>query len=247
MAESGAGAAAAAETADQAGHRAVRADHRGDRPATDRPARAEALTVWRLGAALGFGPSALYRYFRNADELLLTIADEPIGRARAGRQPTGDWRADLRESSLRIHAAYQAHPQAAMPAAHRPTGRDHEAQAVEAILGVLRSAGSPDPAAVRIYRAFVDQALGFAALDAAELALPAPARSADLGVWHARYSRLPAATHPNIVATSRLLEADMGLSGYPFALELLFEVAAARLRPTTGTTGPQSADSSSGA
>ncbi|WP_086828150.1 TetR/AcrR family transcriptional regulator [Streptomyces sp. NRRL B-24572] len=192
---------------------------------------AEALTVRRLGAALGCDPSALYRYFHNTDDLLLAIADELIGRAQADWQPTGDWRADLRDIGLRVHAAYQAHPQAAMLAAHRTTGRDHEARAVEKILGILRSAGFPDPEAVRIYHAFVDQALGFAALDAAELALPAPARSADLGVWQARYSRLSAATHPNIAATSRLLEADMRQSGYPFALELLLEAAATRLRP----------------
>ncbi|MFE7240434.1 TetR/AcrR family transcriptional regulator [Streptomyces sp. NPDC057582] len=190
---------------------------------------AEALTVRRLGAALGADPSALYRYFRNTDELLLAITDELIARAVEGWQVTGDWRADLREIGMRIHAAYQGHPQAAMLAAHRTTGRDNEMRVVEVILGVLRSAGFPDAEAVRIYHAFVDQALGFAALDAAELALPASARSADLGVWEARYTRLPAATHPNIAATSRMLVADMPLSGYPFALELLLEGAAARL------------------
>ncbi|MGW5118464.1 TetR/AcrR family transcriptional regulator [Streptomyces noursei] len=190
---------------------------------------AEALTVRRLGAALGADPSAVYRYFRNTDDLLLALADELIGRAQHGWRPTGDWRADLREIGLRIHRAYQAHPQAALLAAHRTTGRSHEIRAVEAILGVLRAAGFPDPEAVRIYHAFVDQSLGFAALDAAALALPPAARAADDEVWQAAYGRLAADTHPHIAATAPLLAADMRRSGYPYALDLLLAAAAARL------------------
>ncbi|MFG3223792.1 TetR/AcrR family transcriptional regulator [Kitasatospora sp. NPDC048194] len=190
---------------------------------------AEALTVRRLGAALGADPSAVYRYFHSTDDLLLAVADELIGLAQAGWQPTGDWRADLRAIGLRIHSAYQAHPQAAVLAAHRTTGRTHETAAVEAILGVLRRAGFPDREAVRIYHAFVDQSLGFAALDAAALALPAAAARADLEVWQASYAQLDPATHPHIAATAHLLTADMRSSGYPYALELLLDAAAARL------------------
>ncbi|GAB7188221.1 TetR/AcrR family transcriptional regulator [Kitasatospora sp. Ki12] len=195
---------------------------------------ADALTVRRLGAALGADPSAVYRYFHSTDDLLLAVADELIGRAQHAWQPTGDWRADLRAIGLRIHAAYQAHPQAALLAAHRTTGRTHEAAAVEAILGVLRTAGFPDLEAVRVYHAFVDQSLGFAALDAAALALPAPAAAADRQVWQASYARLDAATHPHIAATADLLTTDMRRSGYPYALDLLLDAAEARLRAVGG-------------
>ncbi|MGW1927670.1 molybdopterin-dependent oxidoreductase, partial [Streptomyces massasporeus] len=57
---------------------------------------AAALSVRRLGAALAADPTALYRYFRNTDALLLALADELIGRAQEGWTATGDWRADLR-------------------------------------------------------------------------------------------------------------------------------------------------------
>ncbi|MFE7467489.1 TetR/AcrR family transcriptional regulator, partial [Streptomyces sp. NPDC057499] len=143
---------------------------------------AEALSVRRLGAALGADPSALYRYFRNTDDLLLAVADELIGRAQQGWALTGCWRTDLRAIGLRIHDSYRANPQAAILAAHRTTGRPHEMRAVETILGVLRQAGFPDALAVRIYHAFVDQALAFAAQDAAALALPPAAPAADAEV-----------------------------------------------------------------
>ncbi|MFJ3905499.1 TetR/AcrR family transcriptional regulator [Streptomyces sp. NPDC090025] len=190
---------------------------------------ADALSVRRLGAALGADPSAVYRYFRNTDDLLLALADEMVGLAQANWRATGDWRADLRDIALRIHAAYLAHPQVAALAAHRTTGREHETRAVEAILGVLRTAGFPDPEAVRIYHAFVDQALAFAALDAAAQALPTAAREADEQVWHEAYGRLAADTHPHVAATFPLLAADMRDSGHPFALELLLDAVGARL------------------
>ncbi|MEU2235001.1 TetR/AcrR family transcriptional regulator [Streptomyces vietnamensis] len=191
---------------------------------------AEALSVRRLGAALGADPTALYRYFRNTDALLLAVADEMIGRAQEGWTATGDWRTDLRAMGLRINSCYRNNPQAAALAAHRTTGRPHETRAVERILGILRTAGFPDDLAVRIYHAFVDQALAFAAQDAAAAALPAAAREKDEEVWHAVYGRLSPDTHPNIAATFPLLAADMSDSGYPFALELMLSAVAA-LRP----------------
>ncbi|MFE0700656.1 TetR/AcrR family transcriptional regulator [Streptomyces sp. NPDC058872] len=191
---------------------------------------AEALSVRRLGAALGADPTALYRYFRNTDALLLAVADEMIGRAQEGWSATGDWRADLRELGLRIHRCYQTNPRVAALVAHRTTGRPYETRAVERILGVLRSAGFPDGLAVRIYHAFVDQALAFAAQDAAALALPPAAREKEAEVWHAVYGRLSPDSHPNVAATFLLLAAEMRDSGYPFALELLLGAVSA-LRP----------------
>lgn len=192
------------------------------------------LTARRLGTALGADPSTVYRYFRGMDELTLAIGNELIGRAMRNWRACGDWRADLRELGMRIHAAYLAHPQAAVLTANRVTGGDHEVGADEAILGVLRSAGFPDHAVVRIYQAFIDQSLAFAALDAASLALPAAARKADEEVWQATYARLQARTHPHIAATVGLLMARMNNSAYPTALEMLLEAAAAELAAVAG-------------
>lgn len=50
---------------------------------------ADALTVRRLGLALGADPTALYRYFRDTDDLLLAIADELIGRTLRTWRPAG--------------------------------------------------------------------------------------------------------------------------------------------------------------
>ncbi|GGO14052.1 TetR/AcrR family transcriptional regulator [Microbispora bryophytorum] len=197
---------------------------------------AAGLSVRRLGIALGADPSTLYRYFAGIDDLTLAIGDMLIGRAMDGWHATGDWRADLRELGLRIHAAYLEHPQAAVLTASRISGKSHEIAADEAILGRLRGAGFPDRAAVRVYHAFIDMTLAFAALDAASLALPEQARRADEEMWQATYARLSPAGHPNIAAVAPLLVADMNDSAYPAALDMLL-AGAARDRERNGSAG----------
>lgn len=188
------------------------------------------LSARRLGLALDADPSTLYRYFRGMDDLTLAIGDALIGQALEGWRPTGEWRSDLRGLGLRIHAVYVGHPQAALLTANRVTGRAHELAADEAILDVLRTAGFPLPDTVRIYQAFIDQTLAFAALDAASLALPRESRSADEDMWRSTYARLPRATHPRIAEAAPLLVTRMVDSAYPTALEMLLDSAAAQWR-----------------
>ncbi|MFE9775224.1 TetR/AcrR family transcriptional regulator [Streptomyces sp. NPDC005931] len=190
------------------------------------------LTARRLGLALDCDPSTLYRYFRGMDDLTLAIGDALIGTALRGWEPSGRWRADLRDIGLRIHAAYLAHPQAAVLTASRVSGRTNELAADEAVLDVLRTAGFPLPDTVRLYHAFIDTTLAFAALDAASLALPDAARRADEDMWRSTYARLPAATHPRIAEAAPLLARRMVTSAYPTALDMLLDSAAARLEPS---------------
>lgn len=189
------------------------------------------LTARRLGLALDCDPSTLYRYFRGMDDLTLAIGDALIGRALRGWRPTGQWREDLRSIGLRIHAAYLSHPQAAVLTASRVSGRANELAADEAVLEVLRGAGFPLPETVRIYHAFIDTTLAFAALDAASLALPDAARRADEGMWRSAYARLPAATHPRIAEAAPLLATRMVTSAYPTALDMLLTSAGKHTQP----------------
>ncbi|MFJ3640385.1 TetR/AcrR family transcriptional regulator [Streptomyces sp. NPDC090108] len=187
------------------------------------------LTARRLGLALDCDPSTLYRYFGGMDDLTLAIGDALIGQALAGWERTGRWRADLRAMGLRIHAAYVAHPQAALLTASRVTGRVHELAADEAVLDVLRTAGFGLAETVRVYHAFIDQTLAFAALDAATLALPSASQRADDDKWLSTYARLPRSTHPRIAEAAPHLARRMVNSAYPTALEMLLDSAESRL------------------
>ena len=190
---------------------------------------AAGLTVRRLGLAVGADPTALYRYFRGIEDVVLAITDELLRRVAEGWEPTGQWRDDMRELGLRVHRVYLEYPQAGVLAASRVTGGAHEIQIIVTVLGLLRSAGFPEREAVDVYHAFIDQMLGFAALDAAFEALPAEHRERDDETWRDTYSQLPAETHPNIAATSRLLDESMRRSGCESALELLLDGISLRL------------------
>ncbi|MFI9169491.1 TetR/AcrR family transcriptional regulator [Streptomyces lincolnensis] len=183
------------------------------------------LTARRLGLALDADPSTLYRYFRSMDDLTLAIGDALIGRALEGWEPTGEWRADLRAVGLRIHAAYVAHPQAAVLTTSRVTGRANELAADEAVLDILRNAGFSLTDTVRVYHAFIDQTLAFAALDAASLALPSASLDADEDRWHSTYAHLPADRYPRIAEAAPLLATRMVTSAYPTALDMLLGAA----------------------
>ncbi|MDQ0989005.1 TetR/AcrR family transcriptional regulator [Streptomyces sp. V3I7] len=187
------------------------------------------LTARRLGLALDCDPSTLYRYFRGMDDLTLAIGDALIGQALDGWEPTGEWRADLRAIGLRIYGAYVEHPQAAVLTVSRVTGRAHELAADEAVLDVLRTAGFSLPDTVRVYHAFIDQTLGFAALDAASLTLPRASRRADEAQWRSTYARLPRSTHPRIAEAAPLLTTLMLDSAYPTALDMLLDSAERQL------------------
>ncbi|MFB4295497.1 TetR/AcrR family transcriptional regulator [Actinomadura sp. NTSP31] len=193
----------------------------------------DALTVRRLGTALGADPSSIYRYFRGTDDLVLAVADELIGRTLAGTRRDGGWRERLRHTGEHLHATYVAHPKAALLAASRVTRRPNEIRAVETGLGIFREAGFPPDLAARHYHQFVDLTLGFAALDAAANALPPKAAAADRAAWTATYARLDPRTHPHISACAGPLARTMVTSAYPGALALFLDGLEARLAEVT--------------
>jgi AcrR family transcriptional regulator len=189
----------------------------------------DALSVRRLGAALGCDPSALYRYFEGTDDLVLAIADRIIGDAMAGFVPTNDWVASLRDMARRVRAGYLAHPRAAAFASYRVTRRENEIRAVETGIGLLLAAGFAPAEATRMYLAFIDTVLSHAAMDAAFQALRRPRREADLQAWQDVYQGLDPASYPALTAVRRELPA-MGSSSFDEAVDLVLEALAARAR-----------------
>ncbi|MFF3848177.1 TetR/AcrR family transcriptional regulator [Streptomyces sp. NPDC002328] len=193
----------------------------------------EALSVRRLGTALGCDPSALYRYFHGTDDLVLAIADRIIGDAMAGFAPGDDWVAGLREMALRVRAGYLAHPRAAAFASYRVTRRENEIRAVETGIALLLSGGFTAADAARLYLAFIDTVLSHAAMDAAFQALPREQREADHRAWREVYQGLNPATYPALTAVRPSLH-TMGDSSFEEAVDLLLEALAARAARLSG-------------
>jgi AcrR family transcriptional regulator len=187
------------------------------------------LTFEALGRELDAHPTAIYRHFRDKDELLLALTDELHAVAQVDGLPvTADWRADLRAVAAAIHRAFLAHPQVGQLVAARTAAREHEFATVQHIVGCLRRAGLPDQEAAHCYRVFADVVLAYSSMDAALAALPPQTRESDLRSWQVDYQRLPAHRYPDAAALSGRFPRLDDPANFRLAVDLLIEAIAAR-------------------
>jgi AcrR family transcriptional regulator len=184
---------------------------------------AAALSVRRLGAALGCDPTAVYRHFASMDALMLAVADRLIGQALANYRPGEDWKENLRSLARATYEAYLAHPRVAIVVASRVTGGEHETRIIDLVLGELRAAGFAGEQAVRLYRSFGDFILAFCAIDADYLARPAQEREADTRRWQEAYGDVDPAAYPNLAALGPVVVRFAGMSTFESNLALLLD------------------------
>src|SRR6266480_4817426 len=72
----------------------------------------EALSMRKLGQALGYEAMSLYNHVANKDDLLDGIVDRVLAETELPRAP-GDWHAAVRASAISVHDALRRHPWAA--------------------------------------------------------------------------------------------------------------------------------------
>jgi AcrR family transcriptional regulator len=166
---------------------------------------ADGLTVRRLGQDLGADPTAIYRHFRDKDEILLEVADRLL-QDIVGHLPDDlAWRARLEWLARHTVATLLAHPPIGVAMASRTTRRAGEFKAVDVILGALREAGLCDEDAVIYYRTFADTILSYAGMTASYAMLDESARHGDESAWSREYLMASPTQYPNIAAVAPLL------------------------------------------
>src|SRR5215208_5588620 len=77
------------------------------------------LTMRRIGAELGADPTAVYRHFRNKDELLVQLADRMFGTLPAV-DPGLNWRERFKAEMRHAVDRYRSHPDLAVLLAKQP-------------------------------------------------------------------------------------------------------------------------------
>lgn len=118
-----------------------------------------ALSMRRLGRALGVEAMSLYNHVSGKGDLLDGMVDLVWGEVElppAG----GDWRAAIGTTAASAHAVLMRHPWACGPSI---SGRIHPARVryIDAILGRLRSAGFTAELAYHAYHAIDSHVVGF--------------------------------------------------------------------------------------
>lgn len=145
------------------------------------------LTLTRLGTELGADPTALYRHFRNRDELLLAVFDRMYADVAARYVHEPDWRSSLRWVAVAMRSALLERPALIAEVGYRFTGGPHERAAIELTRRIFERAGLPSEAARLQVRAFGELMLSHAAMSAASVTLPADIQAAEIEIGRARY------------------------------------------------------------
>jgi len=160
---------------------------------------AQALTMRRLGEELGVDPTAVYRHFRDKDELVLACMDRVVAMAYDALDPhldVQDWRGVLRAVANQSWKACEAHPAIYSLAYHRTTGGPGERKMVELLLSTLARAGLSPRQAVLHYRTFADSMLAMCGMKAGAQSLETTLQEKDAGAWARIYAILPQEEYP---------------------------------------------------
>ncbi len=184
-----------------------------------------------LGKRLQVDPMAIYRHFRDKDELLDAMADRALAGMRVPSADAGTPVSRLREMSLDFRAALKAHPVIALRAiTARPSLGPHSLELTEATLVLLIDMGLAPNVAPHAYLALVRFIGGFVA---AEQRVHAEGFSETDWTKEVRsaYASVSPERLPNVARMASEFT-NLGLDEqYEFGLDLLLEAIASRSRP----------------
>ncbi|MDH6223198.1 TetR/AcrR family transcriptional regulator [Streptomyces sp. MJP52] len=111
----------------------------------------EAVTMRRVAARVGAGVMSLYSYAPDKETLLELMIDRVAGELPAGREVTGDWRADLKAVARSQRANMLRHPWLPAALATRRTPGPNTLAFMEHVLAALRPAGLDGAARMEVF------------------------------------------------------------------------------------------------
>ena len=126
----------------------------------------DALSMRRLAQELDVWPMAVYRYFRDKEELLEAIVDAAAGEVRAP-DGSGSWREEISDLLAGARSALRRYTATGIPLERvllTPSGL----RMSEAAVGILAHAGLEPDEAARAWRALFAYAVGAPPLTAGE-------------------------------------------------------------------------------
>lgn len=166
-----------------------------------------AVSTRTIGEALDVHPTALYRHFRDMDELLREAADRILAGIADG--PGAGKPDDALEAvaalCLRLREVLISHPGAAQVMASGPARMPNERVFTEKLLGLLNEAGLPDPEVTLAYHALIEYVVGSAAIDTTGTADSPEDVEARHRLWRAAYFAASPAEFPHTTRLAPLL------------------------------------------
>jgi AcrR family transcriptional regulator len=178
------------------------------------------LTMRRIGAELGADPTAVYRHFRNKDELLIQLADRLFG-TEIELDPALTWRERMKIELRHAMYRYRSHPDLAMLLAVQPDDTPSLQRIAERNLRTLSEQGLTDLDAARMHQVIENHVVG-TGLYYALIEDSADPRLRDPATMRRLYALLPADRYPNAVRVSPVLFPDLDAS-FDFASDIILD------------------------
>jgi AcrR family transcriptional regulator len=158
------------------------------------------LTVRRLGHELGADPTAIYRHFRDKEELVRAMIDRLIEIAVSRVDAGADWRARLSQMADALLDSFTSHPSIGAEAASKTTGGPGELSALNLIIRAMSDAGLDHEDAVRYYGVFSTYVLVFASALADERFATSDPETPENPRWLAGLASLDVDRYPALAA-----------------------------------------------
>lgn len=121
----------------------------------------DALSMHKLGAALGVKAMSLYKHVANKDAVLDGIVDE-LWTEIPAEPPVVDWRQAARTLAGALRELVHRHPHAAPLLTSRRALPEHALRVCHEYLRIMREGGVPEPCAVGLLRSIVTHGIGYA-------------------------------------------------------------------------------------
>lgn len=159
---------------------------------------AQGFSMPALGRELGVDPSAVYRYFRGKDDLIVAATDEYIARLKIEEIRESCWVETLAAIGRRFWSVGSEQPGAMALTGSRTAAMPGTFRAANHMIGVFMEAGFDPDDSARLYRALVDLVLSLTqqhalVLDMGVVDQSMEAQNAFRGVDPKRYPHIAAA------------------------------------------------------
>ena len=125
----------------------------------------DALTMRRLGLALGYEAMSLYNHVANKDDLLDGMLDLVLAESEPPA-PDGDWAEAIRSSASSVHAALRRHPWSCASLMSPGRIRPARLRYMDLLLGRLRRAGFSAETTYHAYHVLDGYIFGFSLWEA---------------------------------------------------------------------------------
>jgi AcrR family transcriptional regulator len=181
----------------------------------------EALSMRKLGQALGVEAMSLYNHVANKDDLLDGIVEEVMGEFVPPREVAGDdWRVTVRRCAIVQHEVLLRHPWVAALAESRQQAGPQRLAYYDALMGFLRDAGFSSMGTYRANLMLDSFIYGFVLQEVSW-----PTTSGESEYAAAYLERVKRQQYPNIVAVAELAvrgEIDLAID-FEVGLNLILE------------------------